>query len=134
MDAAMRIVIIEDDTAQREMLTQILTRSGFQVQSAQNGRQGLEMLEELRPDLVLTDILMPEADGLEVIRTLKRRMPNTPILAMSGGGNMIPANMGLEFALVMGADGILNKPYTLHELMDAIRHLLPHAESLEWLH
>lgn len=129
-----RVMVIEDDRAQREMLTEILTRYGFSVVCASNGQIGLNMLEHTWIDLVLTDVLMPEADGLEVIRILKRRHPDLPILAVSGGGNMIPANMGLEFALTLGADGILHKPYTTVELISAIQGVFPPSEHMEWIH
>ena len=105
-----RILIIEDEPQMRRMIEQVLARAGHEVLVASNGRAGLDLFREEAPDLVITDILMPEVDGLEIIRSLRREFPQLKIIAMSGGG----ATGKLQYlpeARKFGADTALSKPF-----------------------
>ena len=117
-----RVLLFEDEETLREALVQRLVAEGFDVGSASNGRKGLRLFDEAPGDLVVTDVLMPEIDGLEVIRTLRRR-PNSPlILAMSGG-----REQDLDFlieAKEFGADAVISKPFQLNDFMVMVNLLL----------
>ncbi len=120
MDA--HILLFEDEDILRDALVYRLREEGFQVHSAPNGQRGLKLFHEHSGDLVITDVLMPELDGLEVIRTL-RRLPMSPlILAMSGGGSR-----DMDFlieAKEFGADEVLNKPFQLDDFVETVKRLL----------
>ena len=116
------ILLFEDEEILREALVQRLILEGYNVDSASNGRKGLRLFDETPGDLVVTDVLMPEIDGLEVIRTLRRR-PNSPlILAMSGG-----QEQDLDFlveAKEFGANEVIAKPFQLDDFMAMVHQLL----------
>ena len=117
-----RILLFEDEEAIREALAERLMIEGFDVGSAPNGRKGLKLFQETPGELVITDILMPEVDGLEVIRTLRRLRVAPLIIAMSGGGGR-----DLDFlieAKEFGADGVLAKPFHVDDLVAMIQKLL----------
>src|ERR1700694_2289923 len=80
------VLIIDDDVEMRDLLVTLLDAHGFRVLTASNGVRGLQMIRESAPRVVLTDILMPEQDGMETIRAVRRAHPDVKIIAMSGGG------------------------------------------------
>ena len=95
---------------------------GYKVLTASDGRKGLRVYNDHLVDLVITDVLMPELDGLEVVRTLRRLGTATPIIAMSGG-----ANRDLDFlveAAEFGATRTISKPFRVEELIDMVHDLL----------
>ena len=114
-----RILIIDDDALLRDLLTKMLIRNGHQVVTAEDGRQGLLKFQQFNPDLILTDIIMPKKDGIEVIIKLLQFCPTLPIIAMSGGGRIVTAD-NLNAALMLGAKGILYKPFTYKQLQTVI--------------
>ncbi len=118
------IMIVEDQKETREMLSQALTRNKFQVIEASNGREALVKFKPTMVNLVITDILMPEEDGLQVIIKLKELNPKLKIIAISGGGKIGPANY-LNIAKTLGADEILFKPFSVKELLKKVQELLP---------
>lgn len=117
-------MIVEDQKETREMLSQALTRNKFQVIEASNGREALVKFKPTMVNLVITDILMPEEDGLQVIIKLKELNPKLKIIAISGGGKIGPANY-LNIAKTLGADEILFKPFSVKELLKKVQELLP---------
>jgi len=123
------ILVIDDDDNFREMLSQMLQRSGYEVAEAENGAKGLKLCAEREPDLVLTDIIMPDMEGLETIRTLKQKYPHTKIIAMSGGGR-IDANSYLPLAKGLGASRTLQKPFKRETLTNAIEEVLLLSEDI----
>ncbi len=117
------ILIIEDDQEVREYLESVLTRAGYGVASAANGEEGLLRFREASYDLVITDIIMPEKDGIETILDLRRENSGLKLIAISGGGRSEPENY-LHSARLLGADLTMKKPFTNQEMLDAVASLL----------
>jgi CheY-like chemotaxis protein len=113
------ILVIDDDAAVSRTLSLILTRAGYQVSTVTSGRKGLEMLSEGGFDLVLTDIIMPELDGIEAIRRIRTDHPGLRIIAMSGGGQIDKADF-LHMAEALGADRVLEKPVRSERLLELV--------------
>lgn len=118
------ILIIDDEEIVRTMLCQTLKHYGYEVASAANGKKGLEMYHTKPADLVITDIFMPQKEGISTIIELKKEFPNAKIIAMSGGGAH-GYYEALDYARVLGAECVLAKPFSQEELMEAIKKLLP---------
>ena len=118
------ILLIEDNTVLRDMLKTVLDNEGFEVLATEDGAAGLGLMKQQEPDLVITDIVMPEMDGLEVIRSIRSNYPHTKIIAMSGGGYNVDADLSLFIAGKVGADRVLNKPFDLHVFLETIKELL----------
>ncbi len=115
------ILVIDDDAAVSRTLSLILAKAGYRVSAAANGRKGFELLASGGFDLVLTDIIMPELDGIETIRRIREEYPEVRVIAMSGGGQIDKADF-LHMAEVLGADRVIEKPLRgerLLELVDA---------------
>ena len=117
------ILLVEDDDQLRTMLKLLLTSSGHEVQEESNGARVCEMYQEQRFDLVITDLVMPDIEGLEVIVELRRKDPNVRIIAMSGGGQG-RAEAYLRIAQQLGAKITLSKPFGNQELLEAVRVVL----------
>jgi CheY-like chemotaxis protein len=118
-----RILVIEDNDAVRRMVGRVLVDEGYEVQEAADGSAGLNAYREQPSDLVITDIVMPDTEGLETIRELRRHDPSARIIAMSSAGGSGPAGY-LELALKFGARRILTKPFTHDELRTAVAEVL----------
>ena len=119
-----KLLVIDDDNLVRAALTDMLQTAGFEVVTASNGRLGLELLDTTPVDAIITDILMPEQEGLETIREARERFPDIRILAISGGGAGGGETQLLRFAESFGADQTLPKPFTGSQLVAAVRALL----------
>jgi DNA-binding NtrC family response regulator len=119
-----RIVIIEDDEALRPMLVQMVIRLGHEAWAEANGRAGLKRVVEIKPDLVITDMVMPEKEGVETIMELRRTMPGIKIIAISGGGRVSSADY-LLLAKKFGAFATLAKPFSREELKTVLDKALP---------
>jgi CheY-like chemotaxis protein len=117
--AVMQILLVDDDDLSRGTIHQMLERAGHQVTSTDRGSEALQMFEARRPDLVVTDLIMPDTDGLELIQALRKLEPMVKILAISGGGR-VNANEYLNVARKFGALAVLAKPFSNQELKDAI--------------
>jgi DNA-binding response OmpR family regulator len=116
------ILVIEDDIQLQKMIYQMLTSEGYDVQQALNGSEGISCYLKTPADLVITDIIMPEKTGLDIISELKRIYPEIKIIAMSGGGR---ADVKLlDMAQTLGAKGILRKPFSRAELIDTVNNVL----------
>lgn len=118
-----RILIIDDDHHILLMIKKMLERAGFEVDLASNGDEGLKLFKKLSVDLVITDIIMPEKEGLETIREMKRLRSDLKIIAMSGGGKVSSDNY-LNTAKIFGATKIMTKPFTQNQMVSAVRELL----------
>ncbi|MEK9970726.1 MAG: response regulator [Ferrovibrio sp.] len=114
-----KILVIDDNPEFRDILRRHLEANGHAVTLAANGEQGLALLGEGSFDIVLTDILMPQRDGVEVLREAKRRWPDLPVIAVSGGG-WIGATELLAMAERLGADKVLQKPVRRDDLISAV--------------
>jgi DNA-binding NtrC family response regulator len=121
-----RILVIEDDALLGEMISAALTDMGHVVTLSITGKDGLAKQARDPADLVLTDIIMPEMDGLGAIRELRRLQPGLKIIAMSGGGRLSSMDY-LPTAKLFGAFSILHKPFTLEILAVLVSEAL--AES-----
>jgi len=117
------ILIIDDDAAVSRTLSLILTRAGYHVSTAISGRKGLELLASDGIDLVLTDIIMAELDGIEATRRIRTEYPGLRIIAMSGGGQIDKADF-LHMAEVLGADRVIEKPVRNERLLELVSAVL----------
>jgi DNA-binding response OmpR family regulator len=118
-----RILVVDDEIAIREMLKQYLERAEYDVLVAQNGKEALKLNRGTPVDLIITDIVMPEKEGLETIVEFRRQFPSVKIIAISGGGQ-IGANKYLDIAKALGAQKTFAKPFELRELLEEVRKLL----------
>ena len=119
----LRILVIDDEPLVRSTVVMILTREGFSVEEASDGAAGIAMCHKHLPDVVITDIFMPNRDGIEVVMELKRSYPHTKIIAMTGGGQMRMMEIG-SAANILGADHILHKPFERDSLLAAVNAVL----------
>jgi two-component system, cell cycle response regulator CpdR len=117
------VLIVEDDKELREMLKMSLLRSGFTVMEAENGKDAIAHFKPLVTDLVVTDLIMPEEDGLKVVIKLRELKPSIRIIAISGGGKVGPGSY-LNLAKALGADAIYSKPFSIKDLISKIENLL----------
>jgi DNA-binding response OmpR family regulator len=116
-----RILVIEDDADVQALMRDVLSESGHLVFLANDGREGLSRSRHYHPDLVITDIFMPERNGLDVI--LELAPANVKIIAMSGGGHLDRGDH-LDDAMQFGASRVLVKPFTVDALMAAVNETL----------
>ena len=121
------ILVMDDEVAIIQLLTQLLERSSYKVTVALDGKEGVELYRKSPADLVIVDIFMPEMDGLEVIRQLKAEFPQVRIIAISGGGSGGTRNL-LPDAEKLGADQILRKPFKLDEFLQIVERELGFAD------
>lgn len=122
------ILVVEDNELLRLELVSFLRRQGFSVLQAENGADGIKVAVKQSPDVVLTDLMMPEMDGIEQIKRLRAALPAVKIIAMSGGGrtrNLDP----LKFALSVGADSVCTKPLNIPELLSSIKQCSEQREA-----
>jgi len=111
------ILVIDDSLSALQMAGMILESAGYQVSTCANGRRAVQMLRQETFDLILTDIYMPDADGLEVIREAHQICPGVPVVAMSGATGL--RNM-LAIAKYLGASQIVHKPFSKSDLLNAV--------------
>lgn len=117
------ILVIDDDALVRQALAQILESSGYEVQCAPEGRQGLRAFHKRRPDLVISDIIMPDMEGIETIIELRILSRDCPIIAISGGGRFGKADF-LDVARHLGATASLSKPFETDDLLRTVARCL----------
>jgi len=119
-----RILIIDDDNQFRVILRIMLENAGHKdIEAAENGYMGMKLIRNGHFDLVITDIIMPEKEGIETIIEIRKDFPAIKIIAMSGGGKIGPDSY-LEMADHLGADRTLAKPFQQSELVNAVQELL----------
>lgn len=118
------ILVIDDEEGMRDLLKKTLEREGHQVRLASNGEEGINMALAVKPDLVITDIIMPKADGVDVVVQLRKQMLNCPILAISGGARAITPQFSLDSARIVGSNDTLPKPFNRQQLLDKVNGLL----------
>jgi DNA-binding response OmpR family regulator len=123
-----RVLLVEDDPAIRCLIKEALTASGHEVMQAADGRAGLRVFGASQFDLVITDILMPDTDGLEFIRKVREQGSSVKIVAVSGGGGALYRGDALKAATRLGADAVVPKPLRLHELRDLVTAILAIAK------
>jgi two-component system response regulator (stage 0 sporulation protein F) len=117
------ILIIDDEEIVRVLLRSALKASGYEVVEAANGRQGLALYRHRPTDLIITDIAMPEMNGLDMILELTRQFLHAKVIAISGVGG--EKNV-LDVAKLLGARRTIQKPFSMLQLLDAVRYELEH--------
>lgn len=121
-----RILIIDDDPYIRTVFKRYLEGNGYEVEVAPDGNEGLKSVKRVVPDLVVTDVMMPEKDGLEVVLELRKICPEVPVIAISGGMRIAPMDF-LPMVKKFGAKRVLYKPIDLEELSEAIEQELKNS-------
>ena len=118
-----RILVIEDETTFRVIVKEALEKAGYEVDTASDGVEGLKLCAGQPYAMVITDILMPNKEGLETILELSEQSPDTTIIAISGGGIGLGDDL-LEMAIDFGAERALRKPIKMQELVEIVREAL----------
>jgi CheY-like chemotaxis protein len=118
-----KILVFDDEPSILLMIKKMLEKTGHEVDIALNGIQGMELFEKNKPDLLITDIIMPEKEGLETIFELRRKYPELKIIAISGGGRISPDGY-LPGAKLLGANMVFQKPLVQKEFIQAVSLLL----------
>ena len=122
-----RVLVIDDNSDIREMIRTVLVHAGYEVTLAADGGKGLEAQRQEASDLAITDIFMPQQDGIETIGLLKKEFPHTPIIAMSGGAKFVTRQTSVDYlatAHKFGADRLLRKPFDIDELLKVVQEVL----------
>jgi CheY-like chemotaxis protein len=117
------ILLIDDEESFRSVLTASLQQMGHTVTEARDGRKGVECFTNDQFDIVITDLIMPDKEGIETIIDLRKLSPSVKIIAMSGGGRVTSVDY-LQIARQVGAKFILAKPFTYEEIRSAIEQLM----------
>lgn len=116
------VLIIEDDELVMNMLKQTFERAGYDVGTASNGRIGLQLYQCKPYDVVITDLIMPDMEGIETISKLRKGNPDVQVIAISGGGRISPEDY-LYLAKKLGAVKTFSKPVDRNELLEAVKEL-----------
>ncbi|HLN20424.1 MAG TPA: response regulator [Bacteroidales bacterium] len=118
-----KILVFDDEPAILLMIKKLLEKAGYEVEVALNGKEGMALFEKNKPDLLITDIIMPEKEGLETIFELRRQHPSLKIIAISGGGRIGPDGY-LPGAKLLGANAVFAKPLIPKEFLKTVSDLL----------
>ena len=121
-------LVIEDDPSLRLSLQRLLQSAGYDVHAAADGAEGVAAFRQQRPDVVVTDIVMPEQEGIETIMLLRSIAPSCPIIAISGGGRIGSADF-LQMAERLGATAVLAKPFEPGALLSKVREAIAVASD-----
>ena len=117
-----RILVVDDDPAVRDSIAVVLETAGFLVEQAEQGVVALRLLRAHEPDLIITDILMPQKEGIETIREIRSILPNTPVIAISGGTD--GGADYLKMALSFGASAVMAKPFDPTAMLKLVHRLV----------
>ena len=123
-----KILVLDDEAAIVLMIKKMLEKAGHEVDMALNGKDGMILFEQNKPDLLITDIIMPEKEGLETIFELRQKYPELKIIAISGGGRISPEGY-LPGAKLLGADMVFQKPLDQKEFLQAVATLLNESDK-----
>ena len=122
-----KILVVDDEQSIRIMLTHMLEQEGHEVIVAEDGEQGVNLYRDNLPDLVISDLVMPNKNGIDMILELKKEHPELRMLAISGGGGITGAFDYLPTAKLVGANSILKKPFGIQDLREALDDILDEA-------
>ncbi|NLT94128.1 MAG: response regulator transcription factor [Clostridia bacterium] len=123
------ILVVEDDPNIRELLQYNLEKEGYEVKTAKDGQEGLEIIETGWPDLVILDLMLPFRDGLEICRIIrsKKELAHMPVIILTAKGEELDRVLGLE----MGADDYVTKPFSTREIVARVKALLRRTRYIE---
>lgn len=124
------VLLLEDNAAYRELLTEVLVTAGFEVCAAPDGRRVTEILQSRHIELVITDMVMPERDGIETMTDLRYSHPKLPVIAISGD---VPLNTELYLTIAekLGASRVIAKPFHMDQLITAAREAIAASNRAE---
>lgn len=128
-DPSRTVVVIDDNPWLRDLFSQALQEAGYRVVLAEDGLEGLARCRQGSVDLVITDLFMPDIEGLELIRILRREQPALPIVAISGGGALQQHKRLLDMAERLGVVRVLEKPVDVADLRRVVSECLPSPGS-----
>ena len=126
MKDTIKVCVVDDDHLVREIVDTLLSAKGYTVLQAKDGQASLQILAQDTPDLLITDIMMPNQDGIETILSVKQSFPTMPILAMSGSSDASGADY-LAMAQKFGADALIRKPFAAELFLEKVDGLLSHS-------
>lgn len=118
------ILLADDEDLLREGVREILETSGYTVIEARDGQEALAQFQASKVDLVITDVVMPNMDGVDFVTQLREHNADLPVLTISGGSRVVSARFGLDSALLSGANASLTKPFTAKQLLEKVSQLL----------
>ncbi len=118
------ILLVADEDLLREGVREILEMSDYTVIEARDGEEALSLFAINNVDLVISDIVMPNMDGVDFVSRLRESFPDVPILTISGGSRVVSARFGLDSALLSGANASLTKPFNAKQLLEKVQQLL----------
>jgi YesN/AraC family two-component response regulator len=118
------ILLVDDEDLLREGVREILEMADYSVIEASDGLQALQLFAVSDVDLVITDVVMPNMDGVDFVTKLRETFPLVPILTISGGSRVVSARFGLDSALLSGANASLTKPFNAKQLLETVAQLL----------
>jgi CheY-like chemotaxis protein len=118
-----KILVIDDDVIVRRTIIRLLEDGGYKVLSAEDGLRGMAMFRSERPDLVITDIIMPEQEGIQTITEMRKAKPDAKIIVISGSGRIGNIDF-LRIAQHLGASDAIAKPFDPDDLLKRVRHCL----------
>ena len=118
-----KVLLIDDDPVLLDLMTAAFRMAGYQTESAENGRKGLELLDGYSPDLVITDIVMPEMEGIGAIMAIKRKPRPPKVIAISGVGRLRYGDY-LTWASHLGADEVLAKPFKMSDIVNLAQRVI----------
>ena len=128
-----KILVLDDEPSILLMIKKMLEKAGHDVDVALNGKEGMQLFEKNKPDLVISDIIMPEKEGLETIFELRRMYPDLKIIAISGGGRIGPDGY-LPGAKLLGANMVFQKPIDQKEFVNAVNQLVGENKAKNFPH
>jgi CheY-like chemotaxis protein len=127
---ATRVLVVDDERHTRFVLREFLQHAGFEVHTAGDGLEAMRVVRERAPDIVVTDIVMPNEDGLGLIGRLRQDFPGIPFVVMSGA--TFATEFHLDAARKLGASAVLEKPFKCEELLKAIRAIEAERKAEAW--
>lgn len=119
-----RILVVDDEEPIRTLVSRIVMKDGHEVMEAENGKHACEVFQSSEVDLIITDLVMPEQNGIEMIIELKKTHPNLKVIAISGGSGFSGQIDLLSVAKLLGAKHIIKKPFTVDQIRDAVNDTL----------
>ena len=122
------ILLVDDEASIRTMVRAVLNDPEYSFSEAFNGTEALEILEKEEFDLIITDVIMPDCDGIELVMTVRKKLPDIKVIVMSGGGR-VRADHYLNLAEKLGAARVFEKPFNTAELRETVKELLAETDS-----